>query len=77
MDPQILKIVDELRGFRPNRPCLQILPQNWKSIVYSTLIIAAKYWDDKYYWNIDVVNRVQMFDIEHMNKYENGILEIL
>lgn len=70
-------LIEELKGFKPMRPCLQILPQNWKPLIYTAVIMATKYWDDKYYWNVDVVNRLQMFDLQSMNKWENMFLEIL
>lgn len=62
-DRQLAKIISDLKNFKTRKPCLQILPLNWKSIVYTAVLIATKYWDDKYYWNIDVVERLKIFDI--------------
>lgn len=49
---------------------------NWRPIVYTCLLIATKFWDDKYFWNIDVVRKLKLFNLHYTNKYENIIIAI-
>ena len=77
LDEDLEAVLKTLKDFKPYRPCLQIIPQNWKSIVYTAVILAIKYWDDRYFWNMDVVDRLKIFDIHHTSKWEHMALEIL
>jgi len=41
------------------------------------MLTAIKYWEDKYFWNIDVVNKLKIFDLRHTNLYEHLFLELI
>lgn len=40
---------------------VRILNFNWKPIVYISIMIASKYWDDISFWNIDFVETLPQF----------------
>ena len=50
---------------------------NWKPILYIALITATKYLEDRYFWNIDIVNHLKLFDIKVTNRYEHIFLNLL
>jgi hypothetical protein len=73
---------DELREYDgkdcESTNCLFLwLPCNWKPVLYTALMIGVKFYDDIYFWNIDLVNRLNTFSLDEMNKWENLLLEIL
>ena len=59
------------------KPQLQIYPMNWRPLMFTSILIATKFYEDKYFWNIDVVERLKIFDIEHTNKYEHLLVRLL
>ena len=63
--------------FEPYRPLFQLTPSNWKSIVYTAIILAVKLIEDRNIWNIDIVTNLNIFDLRHTNKYEHLFLNIL
>ena len=67
----------EIKSFNPYRPLLQITPTNWKPIVYTALFQGIKFLDDRLYWNLDIVERTNLFDLERTNKWEHLILNML
>ena len=62
--------------YQPTVPQFQMNKTNWRPIVYTCMIIATKYWEDKYFWNIDVVRKLKLFNLQYTNKYENIIIAI-
>jgi hypothetical protein len=50
---------------------------NWRPMVYTSILVATKYWEDKYFWNIDIVDKIRVFDLAHTNKYENLFVALL
>ena len=42
--------------------------------MYSALILAVKFIEDRYFWNIDIVNRLELFDLDETNHFENILL---
>jgi hypothetical protein len=71
-------LIDDVANYKSKRPILQLLPFNWKGLVYTAMIVSIKYiYDVKRYWNIDFVNKIHLFDLINTNKFENLLLEIL
>ena len=63
-------------GYQPNVPQFQINSHNWKAITYACVLVATKYWEDKYFWNIDVVNKLKIYGIKETNRFENLIMSL-
>ena len=57
--------------------------QNWKSLLFSCMIMASKVWDDFSMWNYDFANvtahttGLTMFTISRINELELALLKIL
>lgn len=60
--------------YKPTIPQFQVNNANWRSIIYACTLVATKFWEDKYFWNIDVVRKLKIFDLKYTNKYENLII---
>ena len=71
------KLILEIKSFVPYRPLIQITPTNWKPIIYSALIQGIKFLEDRVFWNIDFVERTNLFGLYHTNKWEHLYLNIL
>jgi len=54
---------------------LYIRHDNWKSIVFSTLMMSSKVWDDLSMWNVDFSQAAKGFTLSHVNELEIAFLE--
>jgi hypothetical protein len=50
---------------------------NWRPILFTSLLLASKFWEDRYFWNIDILDKMKVFSIEATNKYENIMTVLL
>lgn len=55
---------------------VQLLTINWRPIVYSAILVAAKYWEDYYFWNVDFVSSLKLFPIDSTNRLESTFLAL-
>ncbi|CDW88278.1 cyclin-y-like protein 1-like [Stylonychia lemnae] len=53
---------------------VQILTFNWRPILFSSFVLAAKYWEDIVYWNIDFVEPLAIYPLKSINQLENTFL---
>jgi hypothetical protein len=52
-------------------------PYNWKPILYISMIQALKFADDRYFWNVDIVEKLGLFDLKSTNLFEHMFLNLL
>jgi len=50
---------------------------NWKSIIFSSMIMASKVWDDLSMWNADFSQLSKRFTLQRINELEIAILKAL
>jgi len=50
---------------------------NWRRIVLSALLIAAKVWEDQNRWNVDFSQMFNNFSVHELNRLERHMLEKL
>ena len=55
---------------------VQLLTINWKPIVYTAMLLAAKYWEDYYFWNIDFVEALRFYPVKATNRLESTFLAL-
>lgn len=72
------KIKDlELHGM----PLLHIQSMNWRSIIYTSIILAFKCWDDRCIRfnkiNEGIVDKTKIFDKQTTKKFENIYLTLI
>ena len=65
------------RLFLPTTGSLAIRSDNWKSILFSCMILASKVWDDLSMWNVDFSLVCPSYTLAHINRLETSLLEIL
>ena len=41
------------------------------------LITTRKFWNDRHYWNLDVVDSIGNFDLKYLNETENLVMRLL
>lgn len=54
---------------------LCIRHDNWKSIMFSALMMSSKVWDDLSMWNIDFSQAARGFTLSHVNELEISFLD--
>eukprot|EP00522_Entomoneis_paludosa_P017635 CAMPEP_0172464176 /NCGR_PEP_ID=MMETSP1065-20121228/49594_1 /TAXON_ID=265537 /ORGANISM="Amphiprora paludosa, Strain CCMP125" /LENGTH=605 /DNA_ID=CAMNT_0013220337 /DNA_START=77 /DNA_END=1894 /DNA_ORIENTATION=+ len=57
-------------------------PENWRSLLFSSMILASKVWDDLSMWNVDfsnvsVATGIVPFSLNRINELEVGVLTSL
>ena len=50
---------------------------NWRPLIFTCFLIASKFWEDRYFWNVDVVEKLELFSLKDTNRYENLLACIL
>jgi len=52
-------------------------PENWRRIVFGSIIIATKVWEDESVWNVDFLDLFPLLTLNDLNNTENKFLELL
>jgi len=52
-------------------------PTNWRRLVFSSIMMATKVWEDESVWNVDFLDVFPLLTILDLNKMENRFLEYL
>jgi len=52
-------------------------PSNWRRLVFSSIMMATKVWEDESVWNVDFLDVFPLLTILDLNKMENRFLEYL
>ena len=50
---------------------------NWRPLVYTSILLATKFYEDRFFKNIDVVNKLKIFDLASTNRYEHTFLDLM
>ncbi len=56
---------------------LALVPNNWKAIVLSTMMLASKVYDDMSMWNVDFSRICPSFTLKRINELEICLLEAI
>ena len=71
----IMTLIYIERLFKCTTGRLYIRHDNWKSILFSTLMMSSKVWDDLSMWNVDFSQAAKGFTLSHVNELEIAFLE--
>jgi len=52
-------------------------PENWRRIVFGSLMMATKVWEDESVWNVDFLDLFPLLTLNDLNNTENRFLELL
>jgi hypothetical protein len=56
---------------------IRLLPENWRRIVLSALMVASKVWEDLAVWNVDFLSVFPSVDVQDLGRMEKKILSLL
>jgi len=73
----IMSLIYMERLTKETNGVVQVRPNNWKSLVFSTMIMASKVWDDLSMWNVDFSQVCPSFNLRRINELELAVLEFL
>lgn len=83
-DTIIMSLIYVERLIKATAGAIAPVPENWRSILFSCMVLASKVWDDLSMWNIDFSNvcgrdRTQLssFTLGRINKLELALLKSL
>jgi len=52
-------------------------PENWRRIVFGSILIATKVWEDESVWNVDFLDLFPLLTLIDLNNLENRFMELL
>eukprot|EP01114_Cavostelium_apophysatum_P013242 TRINITY_DN3161_c0_g1_i2.p1 TRINITY_DN3161_c0_g1~~TRINITY_DN3161_c0_g1_i2.p1 ORF type:complete len:426 (-),score=86.93 TRINITY_DN3161_c0_g1_i2:92-1369(-) len=52
-------------------------PENWRRIVFGSILIATKVWEDESVWNVDFLDLFPLLTLVDLNNLENRFMELL
>ncbi|KAL7568497.1 hypothetical protein ACA910_012204 [Epithemia clementina (nom. ined.)] len=81
-DTIIMSLIYVERLLKETNGTLAPNPENWRSLLFSCMILASKVWDDLSMWNVDfsnvsVATGIAPFSLARINELELGVLTSL
>ena len=81
-DTIIMSLIYVERLIKETNGAVTPMAENWRSLLFSSMILASKVWDDLSMWNIDfsnvsVATGIAPFSLQRINDLELGMLTIL
>eukprot|EP00347_Sterkiella_histriomuscorum_P019477 403341485 len=55
---------------------VQVLSFNWKPIVYTAILVAAKFWEDINLWNKDFSDSIDLYPLKSTNQLEGTFMTL-
>jgi hypothetical protein len=55
---------------------IEIRNINWKPLVFTAILLASKFWEDINFWNIDYVERLDLYPLKSINRMESEFLSL-
>lgn len=55
---------------------IEIRSLNWKPLVFTAILLASKFWEDISFWNIDYVERLDLYPLKSINRMESEFLSL-
>jgi len=53
---------------------IEIRFTNWRPLLFTSILIASKFWEDICYWNIDYEEALDFYPLKSINKMESEFL---
>jgi len=55
---------------------IEIRDFNWKPLVFTATLLASKFWEDIIWYNIDFVEKLQIYSLQSINRLESEFLSL-
>ena len=50
---------------------IEIRFSNWRPLVFTSILLASKFWEDICYWNIDYCEGLNFYPLKSINRMES------
>lgn len=71
------ELMEQLLSFKPMRPLFQVTVTNWKNMLFTCLVTAAKFLEDRIFFNSDIADQVDFISLEDLNTFQHIIIGML
>ena len=55
---------------------IEIRFSNWKPLVFTSILLASKFWEDISFWNIDYVEALNFYPLKSINRMESEFISL-
>ncbi len=55
---------------------IEIRDFNWRTLVFTAILLASKFWEDIIWYNVDFVDNLQLYSIRSINRKETEFLSL-
>ena len=55
---------------------IEIRDNNWKPLVFTSILLASKFWEDIIWYNADFVENLEMYSLKSINRMESEFLSL-
>jgi len=55
---------------------IEIRFSNWKPLVFMSILLASKFWEDISFWNIDFAEALNFYPLKSINRLESEYLSL-
>ena len=55
---------------------IEIRFSNWKPLVFTSILLASKFWEDIAFWNIDYAEALEFYPLKSINRMESEFLSL-
>ena len=49
---------------------------NWKPLLFTAILLASKFWEDIYFWNVDYVDALAIYNLKSINRMESEFVSL-
>jgi Cyclin len=49
---------------------------NWRPLLFTSILLASKFWEDINFWNVDYEEHLEMYDLKAINRMESQFLSL-
>ena len=49
---------------------------NWKPLLFTTILLASKFWEDINFWNVDYVDALAIYNLKSINRMESEFVSL-
>ena len=49
---------------------------NWRALVFTSILLASKFWEDICFWNVDYVDALKLYPLRSVNRMESEFISL-
>jgi len=55
---------------------IEIRFSNWRPLVFTSILLASKFWEDICFWNIDYCDALNFYPLKSINRMESEFISL-